>query len=339
MSSQSSAIEVSVSDETISDFIEHAGWGDATRHNMGADMGLRRYERLMRSNGTALFMDMSRAGVLETGLKAYMNVAEFFNEQGINVPEVYGHDLSTGLSLIEDLGGVSFGAALKSGTPKEDIYRIATEVLVKIDRSAKENVLSLNGYEDTLIRKRLSQFVDYYMPFGAGRMTTQADQDEFQNVLAEIEKNIPPCPMAICHADYHLENLMWQPDVEGGYGLIDFQDAFWGPQPYDLLNLLEDARVSVPDDIKTAMKAKYCEGMSAEEKEAFDAWYVYMSAHFHCRVIGLFIKFSKENNGTEFLQHIPRLQNYLKNNLKNPILSPLKDFIDKHKISLEVKVN
>jgi aminoglycoside/choline kinase family phosphotransferase len=211
--------------------------------------------------------------------------------------------------------------------------------LIQIRKSAHENILHLNGYEQTLIRKRLSQFVDYYMPLATGQLTTQANQNEFQAILKEIEETLPPCPVSICHADYHLENLMWCPDKPGGYGLIDFQDAFWGPQPYDLLNLLEDARQTVPDDIKAAMRAQYCTGMSAQEVEAFDAWYVYMSMHFHCRVIGLFIKFARENGGVEFLAHIPRLQGYIKANLENPLLAPLKDFMDRHKISFDCAVN
>jgi aminoglycoside/choline kinase family phosphotransferase len=132
---------------------------------------------------------------------------------------------------------------------------------------------------------------------------------------------------------------MWCPEHEQGYGIIDFQDAFWGPQPYDLLNLLEDARQTVPDGIKAAMRTQYCAGMKADEVEAFDAWYSYMSAHFHCRVIGLFIKFSREHGGTEFLAHIPRLQNYIKTNLENPILAPLKEFMTRHKISFDCVID
>ena len=111
---------------------------------------------------------------------------------------------------------------------------------------------------------------------------------------------------------------------------------FGGAQPYDLLNLLEDARQTVPDDIKREMKSLYCDGMSAEEKEGFDAWYCILSMHFHCRVIGLFIKLHKERDKSEFLQHINRLQGYIKSDLQNPIMQPLVDWIEEKGISLDL---
>lgn len=327
-----------VDKDQVKSFIADSGWGDAIYEQLGADMGLRRYARLKRGDETALFMDMSRSGY-EADLNAFVKIAKHFRNNGICAPKIYALDLDAGLSIIEDFGEMSFGTARLQDVSDKEIYQKATDILVKIRESAKDNVLDLNGYEGTLIRKRLSQFVDYYMPLASGRLTTQADHEEFQDIMKEIEKTLPPCPMGICHADYHLENLMWCPDNEEGYGIIDFQDAFWGPQPYDLLNLLEDARQTVPLGIKQSMKKQYCEGMSTKEIKAFDDWYVYMSSHFHFRVIGLFIKFARENGGTEFLAHIPRLQNYIKENLQNPLLAPLKNFVERHNISFDCVID
>ncbi|MEM9470018.1 MAG: phosphotransferase [Pseudomonadota bacterium] len=329
------SVEVQGADEqTVQQFLKKAGWADAVYEPMAADMGLRRYARLKRDGQKALFMDMSRAGILETGLGNYIKIAEHCRSHNIRVPAIYSYDLETGLAVVEDLGRISFGNARKVGAKDVELYGLATKILGQIRDSDRTNDLKLTGYKDTLIYKRLQQFVDWYMTVATSRQTTKSDQDAFYAALAEIEENLPNCPMAICHADYHLENLIWCPEHPQGYGLIDFQDAFWGPMPYDLLNLLEDARQTVPEDIKTTMKEKYCEGMGAEAREAFDAWYVYMSMQFHCRVSGLFIKFSIKNNGVEFLDHIPRLQGYIGQNLEHPLMRPLKRFFDENKVSL-----
>ena len=325
-----------------SDFLNKSGWGGASITPLSADMGLRRYFMLQRGDEAALLMDMSRAGILETGLQEFINIAKFLQSNDLCPPQIYAHDIDSGLSIIEYLGDTSFGEALKQGAPNEKIYSLATEVLVQIRQSAAENTLELNSYKETLIWKRLGQFVDYYMPLacadGTGRQTTQEDYDQFQSVWKDIEGTLVPCPMGVCLADYHLENLIWRPDTKNGYGLIDFQDAFWGPQPYDLLNLLEDARVSVEGDIKQSMKDLYCNAMSLEERQAFDDWYVVLSAQFHCRVLGLFIKFARENGGVEFLGHIPRLQGYMRENLRNPVLKPLKDWLAGHKVSFDIVI-
>lgn len=321
----------------ISKFLDKTDWAGANITPMGADMGLRRYARLEKEQRRALFMDMSRAGILETGLKEYAEIDNYLNGLGVNVPSIYYHD-DQGYSIIEDCGVTSFGNMKNQGHNLHDVYAKATQVLIQIQKGATHNTLHLKGYEETLIRARLRQFVDYYVPAVTDIEPTDALAQEFENILARIASSLSPCPMGFCHADYHLENLMWCPEKEGGYALIDFQDAFWGFQGYDLLNLLEDARQSVPADIKMQMRDLYCEDMSEEERDIFDQWYALMSMHFHCRVIGLFIKFARENGGTEFLAHIPRLQGYILENLKNPIFAPLKDWLESHNVSFTVDI-
>ncbi len=330
-----SAKPQSIDTVNLNAFLEKAGWGDATRTPLNADMGLRRYYLITRQNDTALLMDMSRAGILETGLPEFIKMDKFLRANNIHAPEIYYADEQCGLALIEYMGDTSFGDALKNGVDKSDIYTKATKILVQIKQATTQNDLDLPLYKDTLIWQRVPQFVDYYMPPASGKVVNQKIHDDYQAMWDEIENALPPCPMTVCLGDYHLENLMWRSGQNADDGVIDFQDAFWGGAPYDLLNLLEDARVSVPSDIKQKMKELYCANMNEEECKAFQDWYVVMSAQFHCRVIGLFIKFADEGRGKQFLPHIPRLQNYLKDEIQNPILAPLKGFIENHKISLD----
>jgi aminoglycoside/choline kinase family phosphotransferase len=325
-----------MSQPNISKFLKGTEWVNSHEIPMGADMGLRRYARLEKDGRHALFMDMSRSGILETGLKEYVEIAEYLRTRGVTTPEIYVHDLGSGLSVIEEVGRQSFGDKVKEGHSRSDIYMRATDVLIQIKDQALQNDLGLKGYEKTLIRERLRQFVDYYVPAMTEIKPNEDLVGEFENILEGIARKLQPCPMGFCHADYHLENVMWCSDKSSGYGLIDFQDAFWGFQGYDLLNLLEDARQSVPIKTKLEMKARYCKGMNLEERQTFDDWYALMSMHFHCRVIGLFIKFSQENGTTEFLAHIPRLQGYITENLKNSIFSPFKEWLDNHDIRFDV---
>ena len=123
------------------------------------------------------------------------------------------------------------------------------------------------------------------------------------------------------HIDYHVENLMWIPAETSlkQCGILDFQAAMIGPQPYDLVNLLEDARMTVPQDIQDNILKQY--------DDNFRAWYRILGTQFHCRVIGLFIKLPI-NGKPKYLEHLPRLQNYLHKALQDPLLKPLKDFFD-----------
>jgi aminoglycoside/choline kinase family phosphotransferase len=319
----------------ISEFLKNTDWANAQQIPMGADMGLRRYMRLEKDGKRALFMNTSVCGVRES-LQNYIMIAEYLRKFGISIPDIYMYDLDAGYSVIEEVGQKSFGDKIKEGYPGEEIYQIATNVLIQIKNHIQDNDLGLIEYNQESVRKKICQFVNYYIPAVTNLKSNKNLLDEFENIIEDIAKKLGSCPMGFCHADYHLENLMWCPEKTGSYGLIDFQDAFWGFQGYDLLNLLEDARQTVPAEIKKIMKAQYCDAMSSEELQNFNDWYALMSMHFHCRVIGLFIKFSQEKNTTEFLAHIPRLQGYILRNLKNPIFVSLNKWFDSNDINFDV---
>ena len=333
MNSQPQTVDL----EEFSDFLKEAGWGDTVVEARSGDAGLRRYFKLTKKDETALLMDMSRSGY-EASLDAYITIGRYLREKEIHVPEIYHCSLDTGLSVIEDFGHESFGDVRKSAREHDRLYEIATDILIAIRERAPSNDLRLGSYNQSRIRERLSQFASHYMPVATGKAVSQDEIQQFQEVWTQIDSRLPTCPLGFCHADYHLENLMWRPDTSEKYGLIDFQDAFWGPLPYDLLNLLEDARVSVPEDIKHAMKDRYCDGMGTLERGIFEDWYVVLSAHFHCRVIGLFVKLYQERGMDQYLEHIPRLQGYIRQNLENPVLAPLKEFITEHKIALDITI-
>src|SRR5690606_39152237 len=111
-------------------------------------------------------------------------------------------------------------------------------------------------------------------------------------------------------------------------GILDFQGAMAGPMPYDLANLLEDARVDVPGDLRAAMLARYCADMSVQEEQDFRVWYRVLATQFHCRVAGQFIRLSVRDGKERYRAYIPRVAGYIRAGLRDPVLKPLKDWFD-----------
>lgn len=329
------ALQKEVSNDPYLDFLTEAGWEKQKIYPLGADMGARQYFYIGTMDKGALLMDMSRGGK-ESGLDYFLKISTFLNKEGVKAPEIYHYDQAKGLALIEYLGDDSFGDAMRGGQDEKVMYDAAADILIQLRYNIPHNDMEVPVYAATGIRQRVRQFVDYYVPAVTDITPSEELVQEMESMWAQIEENMPPPVNGFCHADYHLENIMWRPwGKRHNYGLIDFQDAFWGPQAYDLVNLLRDARKTVPEDIQQSVLTRYCAGMSTEDKESFDAWFALLSAHFHCRVIGLFIKFSHETGTDKFLAHIPRLQGYLRENLKNPLLAPLKEFCEAHSISFD----
>ncbi len=258
-------------------------------------------------------------------LSEFIRIGDWLNAQGIKIAALYERNEEEGYALFEDLGVESFGKRLKSlPETAPELYKNAASVLKIIGKAKPLN--NLPHYNDSRIKENRSQFVEYYMTLRNCKSVDDTVLESFLNVFEEIEGSLPLCPEGFVHGDYHLENLMYI-DGEGGINqcaLIDFQDALIGPLPYDLLNLLEDARIDVPENIKLKTQSEYCADMNASEKKLFMQWYRVLAVQFHCRVIGLFIKLSAEQNRDSYLIHIPRLQSYIQKSLDEPVLAPLK---------------
>lgn len=302
--------------------IPFPGW--TITEAVSSDASTRAYFRVSKSDKVAILMDCS--GDPDSKIREFVKVAAWLRGGGLAGPEIYESDLVKGFLLLEDFGSVSFRRAIDSGGDKKFYYGLATDVLH--ETRAHNCDIGLPGYRDSKIHKGRRRVIDWYLPIVKQAKHPDGAVEAYLAAWDEIERGLPACPQGFLHADFHLENLMACEGAKGlaQCGLIDFQDAVIGPLPYDLLNLLEDARVDVPDDLRAAMTARYTEGFSPTEKEAFRAWYRVLATQFHCRVIGLFVRLAIVDGKTQYLVHIPRLERYIREALKEPLLRPLRAF-------------
>lgn len=293
------------------------------------DVSPRQYYRGRQKGRSVVVMTYPLNPESGAELRQFIRLARWLAQKGIKTPAIYAEDMTNNRAVIEDLGDTSFGKALKKGADRTELYTLAADVLRHLRGAGiPEN---LEPFEHSRIRRNVRQLPDYYVAFTRGQTTPEPLTKDFLEIWNQIEKGLPPCPRGFLHGDYHLENLMLLEKGEGlaRCALIDFQDALEGPIPYDLVNLLEDARMDVPDDLSQTLIARYCEGMSAQEEEVFRVWYRVLGTQFHCRVIGLFVKLAAEQSRDEYLIHISRLQNYIKMGVEHPALAPLKGWLAK----------
>ncbi len=292
---------------------------------LARDVSPRQYFRGVKEGRSFILMtypDVTpehRAELLE-----FIRIGEWLSNNGIKTPKLYDLDKENCKAIFEDLGKISFGKYLQENpSSRKELYILATDILKKLSTIGAPDNLPL--YKDSKIHENRRQLIDYYATF----LGKNADMQGYIDVWQKIESTLPPCKQGFVHGDYHLENLMY---VDGICALIDYQDALYGPLPYDLVNLLEDARIDVPKDLRAAMIDRYCKDMSASDKDIFLKWYRVLGTQFHCRVLGLFIKLAAEQGRDSYLIHIPRLQNYINYALQDPILSPLKAYFEKEKL-------
>jgi aminoglycoside/choline kinase family phosphotransferase len=136
--------------------------------------------------------------------------------------------------------------------------------------------------------------------------------------------------------DFHSPNLIWLGEREGiaRVGIIDFQDAVLGPAAYDLVSLLQDARVDVPEQLELALFAHYIKARrgadSGFDPAQFAELYAIMSAQRNTRLLGTFARLNRRDGKPQYLRHQPRIWTYLSRSLAHPMLARLREWYLAH---------
>lgn len=307
-------------------FIERHGW--AIENSVGQDSSIRRYFRVQKGKSRAVLMETVPDGSTHAtpghSLGDFIRIAEWLRAIGLKAPEIYEEDREGGYLLLEDLGQTCFRDALDNGQPSEELYQLGKDVLDHI--AAQDCPLELQDYYVSHVHRRHRRVVDWFMPLVRGRVNEVDLVESYRHVWHEIEAAQPRPEFGFLHIDFHAQNLMWLPEESGlqRCGILDFQGAMIGPRPYDLANLLEDARCDVPTDVKAHILSQL--------SDAERIWFRILATQFHCRVIGQFIKQAVIDKNPAYLKHIMRLQNYLAEGLKDPVLAPLANWFAQHNI-------
>lgn len=312
-------------------FLNAHGWAGVPLVSVGEDMALRRYFRLQSEGrmGVILMESVPDGHPMATpghSMLDFVRLSAYLRSIGLTVPQVYEVDDREGYLLIEDFGDTSFKNALDQKIVERDaLYALSVDALSWLRKASYAGDIDLPDYYASHVHKGRRRLVDWYIP--AVRNTKNPDGlvQSYLDVWDQIEKSLPPVPRGFLHIDFHFENLMLLKEKTGigQCGILDFQGAMIGPAPYDLANLLEDARVDVPADLRVQMLDRYTKDMAREDNENFRAWYRVLATQFHCRVIGQFIRMAVRDNKMRYLPMIPRVAGYIREGLKDPVLAPL----------------
>jgi len=341
----------------IRHFLAQEGLGDAQRTHVQGDASSRSYERVSHLDRKFVLMNAPRrpdgppvrGGLpysaiahLAEDVKPFVAMARSLRERGLSAPQVHAADLTEGLLLLEDLGqeGVVAG---DPPAPVEERYAAAVDVLVDLHRQSLPDTLSiapsldyrLPPYDIDAFLIEAELLLDWYVPY-RGAAVSSAARSEFTGLWRDALSPAYDTPPTWVMRDYHSPNLMWLPEREGTarVGLLDFQDALMGPAPYDLVSLLQDARVDVPDPVEIALLGRYVKARldanPAFATTAFVQLYVTLGAQRATKILGIFARLDRRDGKPQYLRHIPRVWRYLRRSLIHPAMNDLKTWYDAH---------
>ncbi len=316
---------VKIPDNSAREFLNAAGWGGAAPEPLTGDASTRKYFRLRRDNQSAILMDASQN--LDS-VAPFIQINLHLRQLGFSAPAILARDESNGLLLLEDFGDSTFARLLDNHGGAEELYTLATDVLIALHRNPGAIPTGLRAYHPEKMLADIELFLEWCTP-----SMSEAGRAQFRAVWREVLPAAHQVPSSLLLRDYHVANLMLLPARQGVQqaGLLDFQDAYQGPITYDLVSLLEDARRDVPDDLREKMAAYYLSRSPALDRQAFETSMAILAALRHTRVLAVFERLSRQEHKHEYKQlHSPRVERRLQRALAHPMLAGVKRWMERH---------
>lgn len=274
-----------------------------------SDASFRRYFRVDGGDGTTyIAMD---APPPQEDVRPFIHVAELFGSTGVSVPQVLAQDVERGFLLLSDLGNTTYLHQLNADTAYK-LYMDAIDSLVLLQAQSRPGVLP--EYDRELLLREMQLFPDWYINKHLGVTLSESQQGVLNKVFDRILANNLAQPQVFVHRDYHSRNLMVLD--KGGPGILDFQDAVYGPLTYDLVSLLRDAYIEWDEEMVLDWAIRYWErarraGLPVRaDIDAFYQDFEFMGLQRHLKVLGIFARLYHRDGKDGYLKDLPLVMQY-----------------------------
>jgi tRNA threonylcarbamoyl adenosine modification protein YjeE len=340
--------------KALRQFLEGAGHGESKRQRMPGDASIRSYARLIRGDGVFILMNSpkrpdgppaydgksySAAVHLAEDVKPFVAIDNGLRGLGLSAPTIHHSDIEAGFLITEDFGT----AAVIEGDPPRPVqerYEAATDMLAALHREALPKTLPLAPqitfaiplYDVDAMLVEVGLMLEWYLPDRGAEPTADLKAQFVTMWRNLLEAKAASAPITWALRDFHSPNIIWlgeRADI-ARIGIIDFQDAVLGPATYDLVSLLQDARIDVPEQLELSLLTRYIKARRATD-ESFDPagfaeLYAIMSAQRNTRLLGTFARLNRRDGKPQYLRHQPRIWTYLTRSLAHPALSGLREW-------------
>lgn len=298
-------------DEQLAKLFAEQGWGTvppATLTAASSDASFRRYFRWEGDGRSFVVMD---APPPQENCKPFVDIAFLLAKSGINVPKIYAEDLERGFLLLNDLGNKTYLDVI-DGENADVLFHDALQALLAFQQLPM--VAPLPGYDVALLRRELELFPEWYVKHELGIEFDAAQQQQWQHISQLLIGSALAQPKVLVHRDYMPRNLMLS---EPNPGVLDFQDAVYGPVTYDVTCLFKDAFLSWPEERVRGWLESYWQQASAldipvqTDFEDFLRASDLMGVQRHLKVIGIFARICHRDGKPRYLADVPRFFSYI----------------------------
>jgi len=292
-----------------------------------ADASFRRYFRAVAGDRSWIAMDAPPG---REDCRPFVRVAGMLRAAGVNAPEVLAQDLDRGFLLLTDFGATTYLAALTEASAPQ-LFADATDALVRWQLASRPG--ELPPYDEGLLRRECGLFPEWYIERHLGVALSPAERETLAEMVTAIVARNLAQPAVYVHRDYMPRNLMV---TEPNPGVLDFQDAVYGPITYDMASLMRDAFVSWSEErvldwtVRYWEKAKRAGLPVAADFGSFYADFEWMGLQRHLKVLGIFARIRYRDGKSGYLEDAPRFLAYARAvSTRYRELSPLARLLDR----------
>jgi aminoglycoside/choline kinase family phosphotransferase len=275
-----------------------------------ADASFRHYFRTSAGGRSYIVMD---APPPQEDCRPFVRIAGLLREAGVHVPAIIAEDFGRGFLLLEDLGDRTYLDVFKTSTADTDrLFEDARVALVRWQKASRPGVLP--AYDRALLHRELMLYPDWYVTKHLRLELTSMEMVTLQDAFRLLEDSALGQPQVYVHRDYMPRNLMLS---ESNPGVLDFQDAVYGPITYDVASLFKDAFLSWPEEQVVTWRRLYREqalaaGLPVPEVAEFERAFDWMGMQRHLKVMGIFARINYRDGKPHYLGDTPRFLAYLR---------------------------
>ena len=305
----------------------HQKWPEASIEVASADASFRRYFRVTNQGETTIAMD---APPEKEDCTPFVDVTQRLLKADVHAPNIIHQDLQQGFLLLEDLGNKDYLDYLNQDSANQ-LYDDAMQALLNIQQADTKN---LPEYDADFLMLEMQYMPEWFLQTHLGIHPSESQQETINQCLKNITLRVSEQPKVFVHRDYHSRNLMLTD--HNNPGVIDYQDAMYGPITYDLVSLLRDCYIQWPNDLVEAwvldfkQKLEQSDQLTNIDDNTFIEWFDYMGLQRHIKVLGIFARLNHRDGKSNYLNDLPLTLEYMLQVAKKyPESKPLYDlFID-----------
>ncbi len=300
------------------------GLNTGSLRSASADASFRRYFRVDAAQASHSFIIMD-APPAQENCRPFVQVAALLHQAQLRAPQVLDWDEANGFMLLTDLGAQTMMEVIDPAQPHANLplYMQAVDALITWQLASRPGVLP--AYDEPLLRRELALFPDWYLEQHRNVRVEGKLRETLEAAYTKIVQRNLAAPSVYVHRDFMPRNLMapaqspeYAEQAEQGLGILDFQDAVYGPITYDIASLMRDAFLSWDEDFVLDVTVRYWQkarkaGLPVgDDFGEFYRGVEWMGLQRHLKVAGIFTRLTLRDGKPKYLADAPRFMAYIR---------------------------